>query len=123
MKFILATTYAFWWPVKVQVPSGDTPGVFDVQTLKIRFEAIPDAEVTDHFNRRSAITDPVELRDHDHALMKRVIRNWEGVVDDAGNEVGFDQASLSRALGFLPFRTAVARAYADAMAGKAAEKN
>ena len=44
MKFVLASTNRYWWPVKVRIPHPTEAGKIIEHTLKIQFEALPRDE-------------------------------------------------------------------------------
>lgn len=123
MQFVLARTWTFWWPVKVQVPSPDRAGEFEEQELEIRFEAVGQEEAKRLTEERAAMKSAQEREAHEDALLLRVVKDWRKVDGEDGKPVSFSAEAFRTALGFLPFRIGVTRAYAEAMAGAAREKN
>jgi|GEM_PF-2652822 len=84
MAFKLAKKRTFKETVKVHLPLGD--GKFETSELKIEYISPPTDEL-DVLRTQGQIE-----------VLKKVIVGFEGLVDDAGAEVGFDETTLN---GFL----------------------
>ena len=120
MQFKLAKTYRYWWPVKLRVPDPATPGSFTDQELRVEFEPLPQEELTAAQEESAALTTLREVTAHGIRQVKRVVRNWDGVVDDAGNPVPFSDGALEQALQHAWFRAGLQKALADSQNGAAA---
>jgi hypothetical protein len=117
MKFKLVDDLVFWWPVKVSIPDTTKPGQFVEQELEIEFEALSQNEAQE-LDKLLLDADSVTARlDRENILLRRVCRDWRGVVGENDQPIGFSSDALNKALGFGWFRTGVYLAYASAMAG------
>jgi hypothetical protein len=106
--FVLARDYSFTWPVTVRVPIDG--GKHAVQGFTARFRLLDQAAI------EAAAGDA-------RALLDRAWIGWDCIGDEAGGQVLYGP-DTKRALLALPFiLTALAEAYADAMAGGAIRKN
>lgn len=108
--FVLAPYPTFTWPVSVQVP---TAGAHETRTFQATFRAIPAARA-------------VELMGPERQplpLLREALIGWEGVVDEHNTPVPFSPAARDALLDHGFVLAAVATAYADAISGRAAEKN
>ena len=120
MQFKLAKTYRYWWPVVLMIPDPANPGQIVKQNLRIEFEPLPQEELTAAHEESAKLQTMREVNDHGIRQIKRVIRNWDGVVDDDGKPVPFSEAALEQALQHAWFRTAVQKALKDSQNGEAA---
>lgn len=120
MKFVLAETPRYWWPVTVRVPSRETVGEVAEQRFEILFEPQGQDEALAAAEAIAAAGSPRAIaaleRDHLHTLCK----DWRGVIDDAGGEVPFSAEFLEQAAAMPWFRRAVFAAYRESLAGEAA---
>ena len=64
-----------------------------------------------------------EGRSDDLALLKSVVADWDGVVDENGNEVPFSESALEDMCQYTFVRTAFLRAYNELMFGYSPAKN
>lgn len=117
MKFVLADTYTFSWPVKVRMPNPDKPGETVEQSFTGRFKLIPIERLTVMENAGRQASD--ELSE----LIREGLVGWSDVIAPDGAEIPFSDDALARAQRFTPFQTGVYRAMIDAARGGAAEKN
>ena len=69
--FVVKQEHVFEWPVKVQVPSAERPGHWDVQTFNATFKALP---VGDARALRDAAAD--EDSPERHRLLDQVWLGW-----------------------------------------------
>ncbi|RID89678.1 hypothetical protein D2N39_21940 [Gemmobacter lutimaris] len=91
--------------VKLSVP---VDGGHDTQTFTARFRALPVSEVTAHDTMTAEGT---------ATYLREILTGWEGVVDDAGEEIAFNDATRDRMID-LPFvRVALLETYNAAMLG------
>lgn len=125
MNFVLAKEYRFWWTVKVNVPSEDKPDEHEEKSFKAHFVAIDKEEAERLDALQQALTTDEERREHEHALIKRVMIDWRDV-DGPGEKpkpVEYSPEALDQMLGFAFVRAGIYRAYFEALAGRALEKN
>lgn len=112
--FKLTEDYAFDWPVAVQKPVDG--GSFQTERFTARFVLIPHREVED------VLTGRVENVDED--FLAKVFVGWgDDVMDEDGSPIVFTPEARSRLLSIPYVRSAIARAYFDAMLGGARRKN
>lgn len=107
MQFKIARTHRYWWPITVRVPDPDIAGAYLDQNLKIQFEPMPRDEQLLAGEAVMKLKTAREIFDHEVGLARRVVRNWDGVVDDAGDPVPFTPELLEAALQQSWFRKAV----------------
>lgn len=120
MKFVLAETPRYWWPVTVRVPSREEAGKVAEQRFEMLFE--PQAQEA-ALEAAEAIAGMPTLREraagereHLHAICK----GWRGVIDDTGGEVPFAADLLDQAAQQPWFRRGVLAAYRESLAGEEA---
>ncbi|PZO64605.1 MAG: hypothetical protein DI498_10990 [Paracoccus denitrificans] len=120
MQFKLAKTHRYWWPVTVRVPDPDNAGGFIEQQLKLQFEPQPRDEAIAAQEHLATLKTVREAVDHEVAQTLRAVRNWDGVVDEAGDPVTFSTSAFEAALQHSWFRNAVSQAIADSLNGEEA---
>lgn len=119
MPFVLTTTHRYWWPVKVTSPDPNVPGAYTTEEFEAEFEPIGQDEAV--ALRAEILALPVEQqRAREHEELKRVTKNWRGVVNAGGTEMLFSADSFHQALQFSWFRAGMYAAYADSLSGEAA---
>ena len=119
MRFKLAASYRYWWPVIVRIPDPENPGQFVEQEFKLELEPLSRDEALASQEALVRLRTDREVIDHEIDQTLRVVRNWEGVVDEQGT-VPFSEDAMRQALQHSWFRNAVARAIADSLNGEAA---
>ncbi|WP_349295235.1 hypothetical protein ABEB22_18305 (plasmid) [Thioclava sp. 'Guangxiensis'] len=120
MKFTLAKTVRYWWPVTVRMPDPQNPGKIAEQQLKVLFEPKGrDAAIASQ-EALSKLDTPKERADHEHSELKAVVKGWDDVLDEEGTSVPFSEEMLGAALQMSWFRTGVYSAYADSLSGQEA---
>ena len=120
MKFKIAKTYLYWWPVTVSIPSPDVPGTWMKQDFQLQLEPQPREEAIAASEEMAGLTTMREVIEHDVAQTLRVVRDWKGVTDDDGNDMPFSEAALRMALQHTWFRVAVTKAIAASLNGEEA---
>lgn len=124
--FTVTEDHRFTWPVKVQLPSADKPGEFEVQTFTGHFRLLPKERanelagaMTDAATRGAAAIGEQEM-----VQIREVLLGWgDDVVDADKTPVPFSTEALDVACRIEPVRTAIAVAYAEAAAGGARRGN
>ena len=122
MQFKLAKTYRYWWPVTVQIPDPEIPGKIIEQQLKIEFEPMAQAALTTAQEESAKLKTLREVTEHGIRQVKRVICNWDGVVDDDGKPVPFTADALEQALQHAWFRTGINKALSESQNGEEARQ-
>lgn len=120
MQFKIAKTHRYWWPVTVRIPDPETAGTYLEQSLKIQFEPLPREEQLMASEATLKLKTARELYEHEIATARRVVRNWDGVVDEAGDPVPFSPELLESSLQQTWFRKAVNDALNASMNGEEA---
>ena len=115
MKFRLTKVVRYWWPVTFSMPHPDRPGERVSQQLQIQFEARDREAVLAAFEAFQTLKTERERVEHEHSEIRAIVRNWDDVVDDAGDPVPFSAAALEAALQQVWFRTAVLKAYGESL--------
>lgn len=120
MKFKLAKSHRYWWPVTVRMPDPETAGQVVEQQLKVQFEPLPRDEELRSNDAFAELKTLREMAEFEIANTRRIVRNWDGVVDGDGEAVPFGEEVLGQALQFEWFRTAIVKAYRASMSGEEA---
>lgn len=120
LKFVLAPTKAYWWPVTVSLPDPDNAGQVIVQRLKLLFEPRDqEAEIVER-ERIAAIRDSVAQAKAERAMLAAVVKGWDDVETRDGTVVPFTPEVLDQALRQPWFRRAAWTAYYESLSGEAA---
>ena len=120
MQFKLSKSHRYWWPVTVSIPDPENPGRFVEQNLKMQFEPLGRDEQLAAQDTAAALTSLRELAEHETEQARRIVKNWDGVVDDDGGPVPFSPELLDQALQQPWFRKAVQEALHQSMTGEKA---
>tara|TARA_R110000868_G_scaffold368852_1_gene631979 strand:- start:6232 stop:6612 length:381 start_codon:yes stop_codon:yes gene_type:complete len=122
MKFQLAKTRRYWWPVKVRVPDAapENAGQFVEQELKVQFEPLSRDEMIASQEAYLDLTTARDVADFERQQLFRVVKDWDGVIDDDHAPVAFSEEMLATALQEEWFRTGVYAAHAESLGGEAA---
>lgn len=119
MQFKLAKTYRYWWPVAVRVPDPENPGKFLEQQLRLQYEPLSrDQQVENSEKVQRMGLREIHQFELDQAAAQ--IKNWEGVVDDAGEIVPFTPELLAQAMQFEWFRKGAVQGLKDSQNGEEA---
>lgn len=117
MQFKLSKTHRYWWPVSVSIPDPENPGQFVEQRLKVQFEPLGrDAQLAAQ-DQAAQLTTLRALADHETEQARRIVKNWEGVIDADGSPVPFTPELLDQALQQAWFRKGVQEALHESMTG------
>lgn len=120
MKFVLAETPRYWWPVTVRMPHPEAAGQIIEQQLDILFEPQGQDAALDTAEAAGAATSPRDFAEQEQATLRAICRDWRGVVDDATGDVPFSDTAFSAAIQMVWFRQAVFAAYRESLTGEAA---
>ena len=127
--FVFVSSLTCWWPVKVQEPDPEKPGQMTEYSFEIEFEILDRDETRRMEDERTALLKQVETDASEENLRKvqdelearavssfrRVIRNWRGIVDEDKKPVPFSEATFAAAMRHNRIRTAINRAYQEAI--------
>lgn len=120
MKFTLAQTVRYWWPVTVRLPDPETPGKILEQQLQVLFEPKGRDEAIAAQEAYAQLDSAKERSAHEHRELADVVKGWDDVVDEEKAPIPFSEEALSRALQFSWFRAGVYEAYAQSLNGEEA---
>lgn len=120
MKFVLAATSRYWWPVTALVPDADQPGKFVEQTLKVLFEPKLQDKLLEEQRRIGAIKDFAQQARAEREALAELCKGWDDVLDASGQPMLFTPEALDTALQVAWFRAAVWRAYHESQNGQEA---
>ncbi|MHB2265808.1 hypothetical protein [Aliihoeflea sp. PC F10.4] len=114
MKFKLADTHTYWWPIKVKMPDPDQAGKVLEFEFSMQFESVPldQARAEDKAIAELAPAEQTGMRLDQ--MMKRC-RGWRDVVGDDGGDIPFNETNLSRAMQSSWFRMGVFRAFDESL--------
>lgn len=124
MKFKLASTHLYWWPVKVTVPHPDKSKAGEMleMTFKMQFEALPRDEALALSETLTKMT-PAQADKHRYDDIMRVVRDWdEDVLDDNDVPLAFSNDRLAAFMDLSWFRLGVYRAWKDSLIGDVARQ-
>lgn len=116
MKFVLTHKHRYWWPVTIAVPSAEREraGEMVEMTFKMQFEALPRDEA-------KALQDRM-VEGEQHADLMHVVKDWDEVVDEAGQPIPFSAEALQQLLQVSWGRLGVYRAWTASLVGEAARR-
>lgn len=120
MKFVLAETPRYWWPVTVRVPSRDTAGEVVAQGFEVLFEPQGQDEGAEAFEAIGRAGSVRESAARERDILQAICKDWRGVVDEAGGEVPFSAEFLDQASQMAWFRRGIFAAYRASLSGEAA---
>lgn len=122
MKFKLAASHRYWWPVKVRIPVADLEqaGAIEEQELRVQFEPQSRDEAVAAARAYERARTTIERGDLEIAQLKAVTRDWDGVVDETGKPVAFSPEALDMALQTSWFRVALFTAHTQSLNGEEA---
>ncbi|MEP3298550.1 MAG: hypothetical protein ABJO27_19110 [Pseudoruegeria sp.] len=117
MKFVLADTPRYWWPVVVSMPDNDNAGAFVEVPFKVLFEPRDQDEELAEQNRLAAIKDLTERIKEERKSLASLIKDWQEIVDPDKTPVPFSAENLDRMLRQSWARAGVIKAYQDSLSG------
>jgi hypothetical protein len=118
MKFVLAQTHRYWWPVKVLIPDNANPGKFIEQVLKVQFEPMDRDAAIKQQEEYLALTTPSERSLHEHDQLRASCKNWDEVEGEDGSPVPFTDETFDAALKQSWFRIGCYRALNESLNGQ-----
>lgn len=107
MAFVLKKVSSYKWPVSVEVPVDG--GKFKKETFTAIFKKMS----------RSAFNDLIEAGDD--ALIDQIVEGWEGVKDEDGDEVEYNDENKVALFDDPYVLRAVITAYTDSVTGSQAK--
>lgn len=107
MAFVLKKVSSYKWPVTVEVPVDG--GKFKKETFTAIFKKMS----------RSAFNDLIEAGDD--ALIDQIVEGWEGVKDEDGDEVEYNDENKVALFDDPYVLRAVITAYTDSVTGSQAK--
>ena len=107
MAFVLKKVSSYKWPVSVDVPVDG--GKFKKETFTAVFKKMS----------RSAFNDLVEQGDD--ALIGEIVEGWEGVKDEEGEEIEYNEAMRDELFDDPYVMRAVITAYTESLLGAQAK--
>ena len=120
MKFVLAETTRYWWPVTVRMPSKEAVGEVIEQRFEMLFEPQGQDEALAIAEAIAAAAGPRAMAAAERENLRSICKGWRGVVDDTGGEVPFSAEFFDQAAQMPWFRRAIFAAYRESLAGEAA---
>lgn len=120
MKFTLAASSRYWWPVTVLVPDPDAPGKFVSQQLKLLFETKPQDALLEEQRAIAEIADLKAQAVAERNALADLCKGWDDVLDEVGQPVPFTQEGLNMALQQAWFRAGAWRAFYESQNGQTA---
>lgn len=115
--FVLRMPTAFWWTVRIPIPTDDT---YQVATLRVQFKPVDQHRLD---AMQGLNLPPGELPPTEHAICHEVVVGWWKLPDEHGVEQPFSAEALDRLLAVPVVRAALVATYLAAMRGMAARKN
>ncbi len=115
MRYVIGAEHLFWWPIVVRRP-GDAAGELDESELKLQFRALSRTRASEIDAQVRAATDAGAAADLIGTVLREVIVDWEGPVNEEGTPVHFSVPSLEAALDDGWFAAAAWQGYRNAIA-------
>lgn len=101
--FKIAVNPTYTASVKVDIPSDD--GKTIQRMFKAKFKRLPQSEL-------DALTDRLKEKEmDDDAVVRAVMVGWEGVADQDGNALEFNEENLAALLEVFPTRPSIVRTF------------
>lgn len=116
--FTLRAPTAFWWTVRVPVP---TDNDYTVYTLRCLFK--PVAQPTLDLWRGMRPAAEGEKVPTEAEICHQVLKDWQGPLDTEGAPLPFSPEALDKALRIPMAGASIVATYLAAMSGTAARKN
>nr|WP_321511099.1 hypothetical protein [uncultured Celeribacter sp.] len=120
MKYVLADTSTYWWPVTVKRPDPECAGKLIEMTFEAEFEFRDQDQLMaeqEAMNAAQTLRKQVEIEREN--LAGRIV-GWKGIDDGKGGEAVFSKAALMNELKNAWFRTGVYRAISESLSGEEA---
>lgn len=117
--FVLRAPQPFWWTVLVHAPVDDT---YVAAKLRVKYLPVEQPEL-DRMQGIGLDAAKGEQPPGDDEVIRRVVLDWSGPVDEAGAPVPFTAETLAQFCRVPMARTALVATYILAMKGMAARKN
>lgn len=114
--FKLAKQATYWWPVTFRQPSPSAAGSFVDAAFEVEYRYLT---VDDHLALMKEVN---EKKLTDRQVAPRIVQDFRGIEDDAGQMVVFSPAELDKLTNVPGVDAAIVRAY-FASRSEAAEKN
>jgi hypothetical protein len=115
--FVLAMPTAFWWTVRIPVPSEND---YQHCKLDVLFEPLSQKQLD---RMRGIGLDEGEQPPSDEAIARKVIKNWRTMKGPDGSDLPFSDEALGHLLLVPLARTAIVATYFTVMSGIGARKN
>lgn len=115
--FVLRMPAAFWWTVKVPVPTDDD---YAVATLELQFKPMTQTRL-DQF--RGIGLEEGQALPTEADICRRVVCGWRNLPDAAGAAVDFSPEALENLLAVPVVRASIVATYLAVMSGMGARKN
>lgn len=120
MKYVLADTSTYWWPVTVKRPDPAKPGKFIAMTFEAEFEfRDQDQLMAEEEAVQNAPTLRKKIEVERSNLVARIV-GWKGIDDGQGGEAPFSKEALMAELKNAWFRTGIYEAISGSMSGEEA---
>jgi len=109
MPFIRKKVTSYKWPVKVESPSVELPGTFDIQEFTAVFKQLG----------RAAISKLVEVGDKE--LLEAALVGWEEIEDEKGEAISFTKANKIELIDDTHVSKAVIKSLLESLEGAPAK--
>lgn len=115
--FKLDLSPTFWATVRYQTPKADGRGM-EVHTFDVQFPRFDEPELAALY-KEAAASDDTRPQSIDTRIAKRMVRDWRGVADPAGQPVPFSAGAFDDLLRLDGMGTAILVAFQSARPGAA----
>jgi hypothetical protein len=119
MKFVLAPSMTYWWPVVVRIPDPEKAGSIIEQKLKVQFEPEEQDAALEQAEIYAGLASPKERAAHERRQLVNVVRGWDDVIDGDKKPVPFTEENFRAALQKKWFRDGLYRGYSESLNGEA----
>ncbi|WP_282045536.1 hypothetical protein [Roseibium album] len=118
MKFAITDVFLFWWPVTVRMPDPEKAGKIVEQSFEAQFEALNEDQAHEIDAAFRNLESEEERRAHQHDVLRRVTKDWRGVLGADDKDQPFTSEAFDLCLKQGWFRAGMYEAYRQAMAAE-----
>lgn len=106
--FVLSKSASYSWPVAVSLPTAG--GKFETHTFDVTFKRLTQARIKEFVEKSEELGG-------DDSFCREVVVGWQGIVDEAGQQVPFSEMALAQLLDVPMVAKKIVTAYLESVSG------